>query len=367
MTDDALRAGALQVDEDGTVHVPAHLLPLSAALSDHTRATMAAALHRTPRMGIPRAEHFTSEAEFTAAVDAFRVNVDMGYARPMSERLAEAFPVRMSHGRIGGVPVEEFAPLDGMDNERVLINLHGGAFCSGATYVGRIESIPMANLGKFRVVSVDYRQGYEHKYPAASEDIAAVYAALLKTYAPGRIGIYGGSAGGVLTAQATAWILEHGLPAPGAIGIFGAGSGGYGDSDYFAAIGMGQMPPLGLLGSRAGASVGYFSHASDDDPLVNPNIAPASFRARFPPALLMTGTRAFDMSPAIATHRALVQAGVDASLHVFDGVGHCFYYDASAPEGADAYQTIVRFFWKRLKTQKRLPFKGEEATTCLIV
>jgi acetyl esterase/lipase len=206
----------------------------------------------------------------------------------------------------------------------------------------------MANLGKFRVVSVNYRQGYEHKFPAASEDVAAVYAALLKSYAPGRIGIYGGSAGGVLTAQATAWILEHGLPAPGAIGIFGAGTGGHGDSDYFAAVGVGQSPPQRILESLTSGSVGYFSRASDDDHLVNPIVAPEAFRAKFPPTLLVTGTRAFDMSPAIATHRALVQAGVDAQLHVFDGVGHCFYYDAAAPEGADAYRTIIRFFRKHL-------------------
>ena len=46
----------------------------------------------------------------------------------------------------------------------------------------------MANLGKFRVVSVDYRQGYEHKFPAASEDVCAVYEELLKTFAPTQIG-----------------------------------------------------------------------------------------------------------------------------------------------------------------------------------
>jgi len=207
----------------------------------------------------------------------------------------------------------------------------------------------MANLSKIRVVSVDYRQGYEHKFPAASEDICAVYKELLKSFAPTQIGIYGGSAGGVLTAQGTAWILKQGLPAPGAIGIFGAGTGGQGDAAYFGAIGVGQRPPVPLLDNLAGASVGYFSNASDADPLVNPCIAPVSFRAQFPPTLLITATRAFDMSPAIATHRALVQAGVDASLHVFDGLGHCFYYDATAPEGADAYQTIIRFFRKHLR------------------
>jgi len=339
----------LQVDADGTVHVPAYALPLSAALSDPSRASLAAALSHTPRMGMPRAEDFTTEADFKAMVDSFRANVDMLFGRPMSERLLDAFPVNIAAGRMGGVPVEEFTPLSGLDSERVLINLHGGAFYAGATYVSRIESIPMANLGKFRVVSLDYRQGYEHKFPAASEDTCAVYEELLESFAPTQIGIYGGSAGGVLTAQATAWILQHGLPAPGAIGIFGAGTGGQGDSDYFGAIGTGQRPPMRFLDSLAGASVGYFSNASDADPLVNPCIAPVSFRAQFPPTLMVTATRAFDMSPAIATHRALVQAGVDASLHVFDGLGHCFYYDATAPEGADAYQTMIRFFRKHLR------------------
>ena len=338
----------LKVDADGTVHVPAHRLPLSAALSDRSRASMAAALNRTPRMTIPRAEDFTTEADFKATVDGFRSNIDQVFARTMSDRLLDAFPVEITQKQIGGVAVEEFTPSGTLDGERVLINLHGGAFYSGATYIGRIESIPLSNLGACRVVSVNYRQGYEHKFPAASEDVCAVYEALLKSFAATQIGIYGGSAGGALTAQATAWILQRGLPAPGAIGIFGAGTGGAGDSAYFGAIGTGQRPPQSLLGRLAAASVGYFSNASDSDPLVNPCVAPIAFRAKFPPALLITATRAFDMSPAIAMHRALVQAGVDASLHVFDGLGHCFYYDATAPEGADAYQTIVRFFRKHL-------------------
>lgn len=339
----------LPIDEDGTIHVPTHHLPLSAALSPSTRAALASILHRQPRTEIPRATRFTSEDEYRSAVDAFRAQVDIGFAKPMSERLLAQFPVLIARDKIGGVPVEEFTPADGPSTDCVLINLHGGAFCAGAIYGGRVESIPLAHIGRFRILSADYRQGYEHKYPAASEDIAALYTELLKSYAPGKIGIYGGSAGGVLTAQATAWILQHGLPAPGAIGIFGAGTGGRGDSDYFAAIGSGKRPPLAMLGSLAGGSVGYFSSATDTDPLVNPIIAPESFRARFPPSLLITGTRAFDMSPAIATHRALAQAGVDASLHVFDGLGHCFYYDATSPEGTDAYQTMTRFFHKHLE------------------
>jgi len=299
-------------------------------------------------MSLPEAADFETEAEFKLAVDAFRKTLDEGLARPGSERMLARLPVHIRQGRMGGVPVETFTPLEDVDQERVLINLHGGAFFAGALYVARMESIPVAHMGRFRVISVDYRQGYEHRFPAASEDVATVYAELLKDYLPGQIGIYGGSAGGILAAQATAWILEQGLPRPGAIGVFSAGTGGSGDGAYFSAIGTGRTPPDNAMSSLWSAKVGYFANVRRDDYLVNPNIAPEAFRARFPPTLMITGTRAFDLSPALATHRALVQANVDASLHVFDGLGHSFYYDAATPESLDAYNTIIRFFRKHL-------------------
>lgn len=343
----------LRVDPDGTIHVPAFRLPPSAALSAQSRATIAAQMNRQPRTRIPTPEMCESEAEFKALVDAFRAELDGNFSL-MTERLLADFPVEIGSTTIAGVPVEDFVPAGGGDPDRVLINLHGGAFCSGAIHIGRIESIPLAHRGAFRIVSVDYRQGYEHKFPAASEDIFAVYQALLKDYAPSQIGIYGGSAGGVLTSQATAWILAHGLPAPGAIGIFGAGTGGQGDAAWFGAIGMGARPPLPLLKKLAKSDIGYFGPASDEDPMVDPNKSP-ELLARFPPTLLITGTRAFDMSPAIITHRALQRAGVDAQLHVFDGLGHCFYYDAQSPEGQDAYETMVRFFRRHLGKHRKEP------------
>jgi carboxylesterase type B len=106
--------------------------------------------------------------------------------------------------------------LNAANRGRVLINLHGGAFLWGAHSGGLVESIPVASVGKLKVISVDYRQGPEATFPAASEDVAAVYTALLKRYEPQNIGIYGCSAGGVLTAQSVAWIAAHGLPRPGA-------------------------------------------------------------------------------------------------------------------------------------------------------
>ncbi|HYP63632.1 MAG TPA: alpha/beta hydrolase fold domain-containing protein [Acidocella sp.] len=339
--------GRLQTNEHGVISVQPFTLPLSAALSPMAAKRLAAALQQESRM--PDFSGAQNEAQFRSLVDAFRHGLNEGFLKPMLARMAVDFPVQMQGDVLGGVNVEEFTPLSGVDESCVLINLHGGAFLSGAVLGGRVESIPLAHLGKFRIISVDYRQGYEHRYPAASEDVEAVYRALLQRYPASRIGIYGGSAGGALTAQATAWILDKGLPPPGAIGIFGAGSGGAGDSAYFSAIGTGRQPPMDLMAELRTMKYSYLDGTSPDDILIRPHLAPPEFRAKFPPTLLITGTRAFDMSPAIATHRALCQAGVEAKLHVFDGHGHCFYYDAWLPESADANATITRFFRKHLK------------------
>jgi acetyl esterase/lipase len=345
---DAPTQAKLAVDDGGTIEVPAFRLPLSAALSPESRQ-MQTAMLKQANIALPRLDGDFTDEEFAAYIDRYRANLDAQIGIPFSQLLADRFPVEIEAADIAGVPVEHITPQGGATRPQILINLHGGGFVSGARYIGRIESIPVAHLGGWRVISVDYRQAYEHRFPAASEDVEAVYRALLKDHAPEDIGIYGGSAGGMLTAQATAWLLDKGLPTPGAIGIFGAGAGGVGDSTFFGRIGVADAPPAdygapGDIWAELRSPTGYFRGALREDWLAYPQGAPRAFLAQYPPALLITGTRAFDMSPAILFHRALVQAGVEAALHVFDGMGHCFYYSAHTPEARDAYDTIVRFF-----------------------
>lgn len=145
-------------------------------------------------------------------------------AAPLLAKMREMYPVRSNHAVMGGVPTDTYEPEQGIapeNKDRVLINLHGGGFVTGGGSVGgALESIPLAGTGRIRVISVDYRLAPEHKFPAASEDVAAVYRELLKTYRPKNIGIYGCSAGGMLSAQAVAWFQKAGLPRPGAIGVF---------------------------------------------------------------------------------------------------------------------------------------------------
>ena len=60
--------------------------------------------------------------------------------------------------------------------------------------------------------------------------------------------------------------------------------------------------------------------------------------AKFPPTLIITGTRAIDMSPAIFTNSQLLKAGVRSTLIVGEAMGHCYIDQSNLPEARDAYR-----------------------------
>ncbi|MDB6083203.1 MAG: alpha/beta hydrolase, partial [Gammaproteobacteria bacterium] len=264
------------------------------------------------------------------------------------ERMKKLYPVEIESRRMGGVGTDVITPVGGVpgDNRgRVLLSLHGGAFLWGAHSGGLVEAIPIASIGKLTVIAVDYRQGPEAAFPAASEDVAAVYSALLKQYKPQNIGIYGCSAGGILTAQSVAWIAAHRLPKPGAIGTFCASLvDTSGDSAYVGPVLSGHAPvtkPLLL------ADLPYFRGADPHDPLVFPSVS-AAVLADFPPTLLISGSRDFALSSVLRSHALLVQAGIEAELHVYEGMWHSFFSDPELPESRAAYDVMVRFFDRHL-------------------
>jgi acetyl esterase/lipase len=67
----------------------------------------------------------------------------------------------------------------------------------------------------------------------------------------------------------------------------------------------------------------------------------------FPPTILTTGTRDLLLSSTVRVHRKLRQAGVEASLQVFEAQAHASY-NSNTPEGKEAYEEIQRFFDQHL-------------------
>ena len=341
-----IHADADPAAPDGSVLINNLSVPLSSLLSAEGRAYMLHLIRDKPFRGGP------SEREDLKGFRAHQDQIMDGFLEPIRKR----YPVDIQPKMIAGIYTDVVTPKDGISrrNQRnVLINLHGGGFVSGARTAALVESVPIAALEKIRVISVDYRMYPESRFPAASEDVEAVYKEVLKEYAPQHIGIYGCSAGGMLAGMSVAWFQKHGLPRPAAVGVLCASLGDMfaGDSAHLAGALNGMtMPPRNENHPAAApprGGFGYLSEADLKDPLVFP-IESSEVMAKFPPTLLVTSTRGFEFSSVVNTHNALVRAGVEAELHVWDGLPHAFWYNSDLPESREAYDVIAHFFDRHL-------------------
>jgi monoterpene epsilon-lactone hydrolase len=108
-----------------------------------------------------------------------------------------------------------------------------------------------------------------------------------------------------------------------------------------------KPPPPPPAGAPPTNPMAYLEHADLKDPMVAPFVSPA-IMAKFPPTLIVTATRDIAMSPAIATHQELVRLGVDADLHVWDGLQHSFFTDIDLPESKEYFNVVAKFFDKHL-------------------
>lgn len=326
------QSNVAKIDTDGAVTVPSYRLPPSVYMSAEARK----ALPREAADGDYWADMMTNGSA-PAQRRAGANNADR------IKHVKALYPANAEEVTIAGVHGYRVTPAGGVPKRhrgKILINLSGGGFAmANAAAGGLSESIPVAALAGMEIVTLDYRQAPEAQFPAASEDVAAVYRELLKTHRPKDIGIFGCSAGGLLTAQSLAWFDKEKLPMPAAAGIFCASADARwaGDSWFW------QKPLMGFATPPSLDERFYYGDHDLADPLMSPMESPALL-ARFPPTLFITGSRAGELSSAINTHRLLIKMGVTADLHVWDGMGHGFFGNVDLPESREAFDVMARFF-----------------------
>lgn len=267
------------------------------------------------------------------------------------------YPVKIEETEIAGIRVGMVSPTNGIPTQnqrRALLNLHGGGFvCHRGLSMGELESIPVASIGQMMVVTIDYRQAPFHRYPAASEDVEAVYREMLRKYAPGAIGIFGCSAGAALTAQAVTRFQAQGLPRPGAVGILSSAPSpiwtNIGDSGIWWSANRLPTSQLSEAEKETLAPIEWYMESADrNDPLAYPANSDAAME-KFPPTLLLSGTRAFDMSSVINAHTRFLRLGVDASLYIMEGGTHGAHVTAiGTPEAHNANAYVARWFAQHL-------------------
>ncbi len=317
------RKDSASFDPDGTAHVT-RIVPMPLTISTEAQAWLESLTHSTPGP--------ETLAERRARTDEWRAK-DSAEARKL-------YPVTVEETTIAGVRTDIITPLSmPADNKtRVLINLHGGGFNSDSGSL--IEGVPISNLAKMKVVSVYYRLAPENPFPAAVDDIVAVYKELLKSYKPRSIGIFGTSAGAILTCEVTVKLRQLGLPLPGALGVFSslADFSRVGDSrQLFTLNGFpGEWQPT----DPHHLDNEYVGKTDRKDPVLSPLFADLK---GWPPSLLVTSTRDLLLSDTTIFHRARLHAGNDSQLVVFEALPHAFWYHFQLPETREALELMAKF------------------------
>jgi acetyl esterase/lipase len=316
-------------DADGTAHIT-RVVPMPSTVSPEAQKWLASLPAQTPGK--------QTLAERRKATDEWRVR--------QSAEARRLYPVNVEEKMMAGVRTDVITPVSmpEQNRDKVLINLHGGGF--NADSGSLIEGVPICHLTKIKVVSVYYRLAPEYPFPAAVDDTVAVYKELLKTYKPANIGIFGTSAGATLTAEVAVRLKQLGLPLPGALGIFSAHPDFSRPTDSQQLFtGNGFPGDLAPRDPNRAPQDDYPGTTDRKDPVLSPQFADLK---GMPPSLLVTSTRDLLLSDTSMFHRALLQAGVDAQLVVFEALPHAFWYHFQLPETKECLDLMARFFQQKL-------------------
>ncbi len=334
-----------RADEDvppGTWRIPPRLLPPPAGASKELQAIIRASKQPTIAEVLAMAPKSKEGwKKLQAALDA--------QPRANAPKLAKALGVAIRPDTIAGVKVFRLTPakVDPAHRNHIFLHVHGGAYVLNAGLAGQTEAIMIAAKTGIPVISVDYRMPPDHPFPAALEDVTAVWQALVKTHDPAAIAMGGTSAGAGLSMAALIHFKSQGLPLPAALflGTPWADLTETGDS-FFINEGI-DRTLVTWKGMLEGAARLYADGRDLKEPLLSPLYGDLK---GFPPTLLFTGTRDLFLSLTARAHRRLRDAGVPAELHVFEGFSHGEYIALrDTPESKAAYRELAAFLKRHLK------------------
>jgi monoterpene epsilon-lactone hydrolase len=246
---------------------------------------------------------------------------------PLAER------VTATPDTVGGVPVLVLSPTD--PGPATLLYLHGGGYRLGSAATFRSYASHLADAVGGRVVSVDYRLAPENPYPAALDDVVAVYTGLLAEIGPGRLVVGGDSAGGGLAAALGGRLAAAGLPHPAATVLISPWVDLRLDAESLRS--NGPTDALFSLEAATEAGAQYRAGHPATDPLVSPVLDDWSGR---PPLLVhCSGAEVLRDDSRLLAEVARA-AGVDVRLEEYPDVPHVWHL--AAPTGsAEALRALA--------------------------
>jgi len=307
----------------------------------------AAAILNAARPGLlkPRPKAPTSAAGFVALNWAFEHVVAL-----REPAVIKQFGITIADKQMSGVHVVEVLPPAYKDDGTVLIYVHGGGFIGGSAHSSLISSGLMARATGRRVISVDYTLAPKGHWQLVTDQLVAVYKAVLATgVPPAKIGMYGESAGGNIIAGTAFKIRDEGLPAPAGLVLISPASDLTGAGD--TRITLKEADPV-LYSPAVQPAIDLYAAPADQK---NPYVSPiyGDFTKGYPPTLIIGGTKEILLSDMVRLHRAIRAAGGESRLELYEGMPHAFPPSmANTPEGKSAVGEEVAFWNQHLAVAK---------------
>ena len=284
---------------------------------------------------------------------AFPAGSDVNEQRRQLRELISAQPlpadVTVTAAALGGVPTAEIT-VDGIEPRHLVLYFHGGVYVMGDAFLAADLASQVGRRTRAKVISVDYRLGPEHPYPAAVDDALAAYEALLHNgTAPSDIVFAGESAGGGLAIATLVNARDHGLPLPAAAFVMSP----YADLTLAGAT-METKREADPLMSREASSPSHRLHigarcrSRPHQPHIRRPVRPAApdHPGRTHEVLL---------DDAIRLARQAATADVEVTLDITPGVPHVFQaYYPILDEAAAALDRAGQLLSARLASTERV-------------
>jgi monoterpene epsilon-lactone hydrolase len=237
------------------------------------------------------------------------------------------------------VPAEWIKP-QGLTTDRVILYLHGGSWNSGSINSHRPLAANIAIACKARALIIDYRLAPEFPFPAANEDALAAYEWLLENgIAAEKIAIMGDSAGGTLTLGLLIQLRDMNKPLP-ALAVCLSPASDFSMTGESWTRNRKKDIMLNFNNIRKAGEI-YLKDADIRSALISPLGADLH---GLPTLLIQVGSDELLLSDAKMFIEKAREAGVPATLEVWDGMQHVWQYTASfVPEARRAIQNIGAF------------------------
>lgn len=110
----------------------------------------------------------------------------------------------------------------GRHHSRVILYIHGGAYCYSSAAAQRMISIPLSKYTDARVFAINYRLAPETQFPGPLHDVVSAYMRLTDDLQvpSGNIVVAGDSAGGGLCLALLLYLRDNGYSMPGGAILF---------------------------------------------------------------------------------------------------------------------------------------------------